>query len=662
MTSNKLFLGFRETGETVELGIEALQKHIACFGASGSGKTVACKVIVEEVARAGIPVIAFDPQGDIASLIHPETDNQLLESRGVSPAIRDAYAHIVEVVIWTPGSSKGLPLSINPLGFDEVSDLSAEDRLRFLSASAKNVAGLIGYDTDNDDGKSAESALTVVFEYCAARHISMRSFGELIDLLTDLPESVNSIIRPVMPSRPMEELIRKLRLMTMGSRKLIFETGFPASIEVLLGLDQPENPHTRISVIYLNTLGSQQEKEFFMASITQMLYNWLLRNPLKKGQDGLQALLYIDEIAPFLPPVKMPACKESLMLLFKQARKYGLGCLIATQNPGDIDYKSIAQISTYCIGNLKTNQDLNKIETRLEAIAPQRAKEILTQIPALSSGNFVLLSPDSFSDEIRFRIRWLVTRHDVISEDQLAELVSGETRNLYRVHVKKPEDTFQSNTNPTTTDTPDNHANTHDAGKKTSEQENGDLVLIAAHRVFEADLFKKINPFLPGKFFGLIRFEKLQEASFDYMPIIKIEMIYTKRKSWFSKQLAEIPLNLYLDYRSYEIVTISSRTIRFEPMARIEPHKIEDFDQRVHFIEEKKENVGFDFRKLGRKLDQEEVSTFISRKYNVRVQKIRLVLLPVWDCLLSHKQSAAQRRLLLDACLAFRIEHKTHII
>jgi hypothetical protein len=97
-------------------------------------------------------------------------------------------------------------------------------------------------------------------------------------------------------------------------------------------------------------------------------------------------------------------------------------------------------------------------------------------------------------------------------------------------------------------------------------------------------------------------------------------------------------------------------------MARIEPHKIEDFDQRVHFIEEKKENVGFDFRKLGRKLDQEEVSTFISRKYNVRVQKIRLVLLPVWDCLLSHKQSAAQRRLLLDACLAFRIEHKTHII
>jgi hypothetical protein len=493
-----------------------------------------------------------------------------------------------------------------------------------------------------------------VFEYCAARHISMRSFGELIDLLTDLPESVNNIIRPVMPARSMEELIRKLRLMTMGSRKLIFETGFPATIEALLGLDRADNPRTRISVIYLNTLGSQQEKEFFMANITQMLYNWLLRNPLKKGQDGLQALLYIDEIAPFLPPVKMPACKESLMLLFKQARKYGLGCLIATQNPGDIDYKSIAQISTYCIGNLKTNQDLNKIETRLEAIAPQRTKEILGLIPALSSGNFVLLSPDTFSDEIKFRIRWLVTRHDVISEDQLTELVGSEIRSQYLVNRKKPEDTFQT-TNPPFTETPGTTTSPVQSDKKSSEEKDNDIVLIAAHKVFEADLFKKIRPYLPGKLFGLIKFEKLQEASFDYLPLIKVGMVYTKRKSWFTKQTIEIPLNLYLDYRSFEIVTISKRTILFEPLARIEPHRIEDFDHRVQFAGERRDKVAFDFRRLGRKLDHEEVRTILSRKYNVTVESIELLLLPVWDCTLSNRKTGAGRSLIVDACLGYRI-------
>ena len=122
-----------------------------------------------------------------------------------------------------------------------------------------------------------------------------------------------------------------------------------------------------MSVIYLNTLQTQEEKEFFIASITQLMYQWMLLNPLKNGQDGLQGLYYIDEIAPFIPPVKKPACKESLMLLFKQARKYGIGCLIATQNPGDMDYKALAQFSTTNLGKLTQKQDLKKVQPILEA-------------------------------------------------------------------------------------------------------------------------------------------------------------------------------------------------------------------------------------------------------------------------------------------------------
>jgi len=181
--------------------------------------------------------------------------------------------------------------------------MDAEDKIRFLSATAKNLVSLIGFDNSTDEGKSAESILTVVFEYCINTNISLRGFKNLIELLSDLPESVATIIETISSEKLLKLLIKKLSLLTLGSRKLIFETGVPANINVLLGLDDP-NGKTRISIIYLNTLHTQEEKEFFMANITQMLYNWMLKHPLSEGQEGIQCAYYIDEIAPYIPPVK----------------------------------------------------------------------------------------------------------------------------------------------------------------------------------------------------------------------------------------------------------------------------------------------------------------------------------------------------------------------
>ncbi|MBZ0242187.1 MAG: DUF853 domain-containing protein, partial [Bacteroidales bacterium] len=260
----KMLLGFSEE-KAIELELKTIQRHIACFGASGSGKTVACKVISEELALQCIPMIIFDPQGDIASLINPETDDDLLVSKGLNPDVRRQLSEDTEVIIWTPGSSKGLPLSINPLQFEQVSGMDAEDRLRFFSATAKNVIELIGYDADTDDGKSAESVLSSVFDYCFQKKIHLDSFTGLIDLLTDLPESVNELVMKISNQKDMQELVKKLRFLTIGSRKLIFETGFPATIDALLGLNEHDTGKTRLSVIYLNTLATQEEKEFFMA-------------------------------------------------------------------------------------------------------------------------------------------------------------------------------------------------------------------------------------------------------------------------------------------------------------------------------------------------------------------------------------------------------------
>ena len=104
------------------ISLNTLQRHFACFGSSGSGKTVASKVMIEELAKTGTPIIAFDPQGDIASLALTASVDDLREN-GVDPKIQEVFQENVEVVIWTPGSSKGIPICINPLQFDEMKNM-----------------------------------------------------------------------------------------------------------------------------------------------------------------------------------------------------------------------------------------------------------------------------------------------------------------------------------------------------------------------------------------------------------------------------------------------------------------------------------------------------------------------------------------------------------
>lgn len=650
----KMLLGFSEK-QAVELDLKTLQRHIACFGASGSGKTVACKVISEELALQRIPMIIFDPQGDIASLINPETDDDLLVAKGLNPDVRHQMTENTEVIIWTPGSSKGLPLSINPLQFEQVSGMDAEDRLRFFSATAKNVIELIGYDADTDDGKSAESVLSSVFDYCFQKKIHLDSFTGLIDLLTDLPESVNELVMKISNQKDMQELIKKLRFLTIGSRKLIFETGFPATIDALLGLNEHDTGKTRLSVIYLNTLSTQEEKEFFMAYIAQMLYNWMLQNPLQSGQDGLQASLYIDEIAPYLPPVKMPSCKESLMLLFKQARKYGVGCVIATQNPGDIDYKSIAQISTYLIGSLKTKQDLAKIETRIESLAPVSAGELMQKIPALKKGAFLLLSPDEAQKIQQFQVRWLLTRHDVISEEQLSGLIPDELRERYQKSVTpKPKQPIVSE--PIVVESEKEIAPPEKAEESTDEK-----VLVVDFSIRERSLSKALKPHIEHKTLNLIALEKLESATFAYYPMLKASMIFNNKKGIFRKKIEQVPVNLYLNYKDQQIMIIKGGKMTFEPLIEMNPDKIDDIDGLIMPTAKSRSEIDYDFRKLGKKVSAEEVRKLLERKYDVEVNEVELLLYPVWNCRIQHKQTGNIRLLTIDAVMGYPLVNLSDI-
>jgi len=631
----KIQLGSTKDG-TLDFSIETLQRHFACFGSSGSGKTVACKVLIEELAMKGIPVIAFDPQGDIASLVLPE-EADVVKKYGTDPAIHENFINNVEVVVWTPGSSKGLSICINPLQFDGVEELSLEDRTRYLSATAKNISSLVGYDLTADPGKTAEAILNEIFKYSVNQNKNLQDFSDVVSLLLDMPESVEDVVVTIATDKFLRGLIKKLNLLCLGSRKLIFQTGTSANIDTLLGLDEP-NGKTRISVIYLNTLHTVEEKEFFISSIAQALYRWMLKNPIASGQKGVQCALFIDEIAPYIPPVRKPACKESLELLFRQGRKYGISCVIATQSPGDIDYKAIGQFSTFTLGTLNTRQDIEKVRRRLESIAPKEVDYIVKKMPALQPGQFLVVSPDEFNEVQELRVRWLVTKHVVLTENQLAEQITDELRERYP--YEEPEEQIKI-------------LLPEEEGSEDQFQEDGlttvidmEVVLRVQNKVFERELKRKIKPYLSGV---MIKSDKLSDTKFHYLPLIKVALIFYKKKGLFKKTVKEIPENLYIDFKTKNLLYVKNNQFRFNSVVDVDPHKISDLDDHCKIESVHKDKIDYDFRKLGgKKLSIKAIENMMERKYPVKVKDVKLLLFPTWECTIKGKKGKSVRTVVLD--------------
>lgn len=415
----KLRLGPGDDGPPVEFGTETLRRHAVFLGSSGSGKTVACKVICEEAALAGIPVIAVDPQGDIASLKIPG-DEAEIRARGGDDAARRRFAETVSVRLFTPGSDSGIALGANPLALPRAFR-SEEDRVRSLSVVAGTVARLLGNETEGAAGRAVAAFLYTALD---AAQRAGRVPATLADLAAAIAESREggAAGEPLLSPRQRSQVEKGLRVLSVGAARLLYGRGAPIDVARLLSPDR--DGRTRLSVVLLNSLGSQEEKDVFVSVLASAVHSFMLAHPSER----LQALFYIDEIAPFLPPVRKPASKEALRLLFKQARKFGIGCLVATQNPGDIDYTALSQFGTWGLGRLATRQDIRKVSGVVKSLDPAGAEAILAELPALAPGRFVVLSPDEFPSPRRVRVRWLLTRHRTLEESAVRELTPDSER------------------------------------------------------------------------------------------------------------------------------------------------------------------------------------------------------------------------------------------
>jgi Helicase HerA, central domain/Helicase HerA-like C-terminal len=391
---NELDSATRKPRGRLELDPTDLLTHGLIVGMTGSGKTGLAIDLIEEALKQGIPVLAIDPKGDLANLlllfdrlapeqfaawIDPETARRQgqtpeqagaeaaaqwtrgLASWGLSAAdVADLRARH-EAVIYTPGSRAGVPLGmLQSLEAPKGSfDAQEEDLRDEISGIVAGLLGLVGIDAD--PLRSREAILLGTLIETAWRQGKGMSLETLIPAVADPPfDKLGALpVETVYPRRDRESLMLALNNLIASPSFEEWREGEPLDIERML---RAADGRPRLSIISTSHL-SDAERLFVTALVLDKVKTWMRR---QGGTTQLRALVYMDEIYGYFPPHPAnPPTKRPLITLLKQARAQGVGVVLATQNPVDLDYKGLANIGVWLVGKLQTAQDRDRLREGL---------------------------------------------------------------------------------------------------------------------------------------------------------------------------------------------------------------------------------------------------------------------------------------------------------
>ncbi|WP_322516385.1 DUF87 domain-containing protein [Rhodopseudomonas palustris] len=317
--------------EPISLPLRLLPRHTAIIAGSGSGKTVLLRRIVEEAALAGIPAIVIDPNNDLSRLgdqwpVRPETFT------GADDDKASLYASKVEVVVWTPGVHGGNPLFLPVMpDFAGLGD-DKDERQQATEMAAETLGPLAGAKTALQRGVLVETL----------RHFAAGGGGDLkrfIELLTELPDGLSPIGNAAKLAAGMADQLHA----AVATNPLLRADG--PVLDPRLLFFGPDPARVRLSVINLSGLATEASREDFVNRLQMTLFSWIKRHPSKTG------LLYvIDEAQTFLPAQKPALSLGSGIKLVAQARKYGLGMIVATQVPRGVHNQVVSNCTTQFIG------------------------------------------------------------------------------------------------------------------------------------------------------------------------------------------------------------------------------------------------------------------------------------------------------------------------
>jgi hypothetical protein len=696
------FLGKEQGTQTpVELPVEALHRHLMAIGASGSGKTVLCKCMMEEAVRHNIPVVIVDPQGDISSLAL-KGDPETIESHGIPLTMQDEFFEKARIAIFTPASSKGIPISVNPLSFPS-EDTPHEEAILAIDMTATSLSSFLGYDLDSDAGKGAKAYLFTLLEHLWRKGETIKDMEHMAEIVLKPPTEIAEMLQSFVTKRDPEDIARKLRFLTVGTPSLMFQKGVQIDMDMFMDKSDGKVP---LNIIYMNTLSSTNDKQFFLATLLRELYCWMLKNP----SEDIQLLFYVDEIAPYIPPYpRNPPPKEAYAFLFKQARKYGVGLVAATQNITDIDYKALAQVNTWCLGRLMTQQDIARVKQIIQSIDPTHAEAVLQKLPSLRTGEFLMLSPDVYEDVVNFQVRWLVTAHLTMDEQDIPQALAPETKQFFNKFLQKQEKT-EKISKPALPSAP-----TQPPSKTLAERiqlllnsvrqsvsaeyvaENlsvlvndveralnslvrskvvkksrvkGDEeylywlskfgfepsknvmgeVLAVPTRITQVDAFKRAKSWLEGGF--LSKKEEFYDATFSHMPIWKVSATrQSKRLFFFSREELD---SYYLSGTTGALISIEKDAMLFHKLITKSAGKLKDLDDddEITFIPRLPKEVP---RIPKVKIGRDKIYSTLRLTLGVRPVSSELVMLPVWTLKVRHKKKQKKRTIIMDAATGRRI-------
>jgi hypothetical protein len=418
-----------------------LVTHAVCVGMTGSGKTGLCLALLEEAAIDGIPAILIDPKGDLGNLLltfpglsgpefEPWVNEEEARNEGLSVsdfAIREAAAwkrglaewgqdgdrirrlhEAADFSIYTPGSTAGRPLSVlksfsaPPAAVREDAELFRER----VAGTVTSLLGLLGVEADAVQGREHILLSTILStRWGEGRDIAL---GEWVQLIQNPPVTRVGVmdLESVFPAKDRFALAVRLNNLLASSGFAAWMQGDPLDVAALL---HTPTGKPRLSIISIAHL-ADAERMFVVSLLLNQVVSWVRTQP---GTTSLRALLYMDEIFGYFPPIANPPSKLPLLTLLKQARAYGLGVVLATQNPVDLDYKGLANAGTWFVGRLQTERDKARVLEGLDgAAAAAGANFDRTAMDKALAGlgkRLFLMNNVHESGPVLFQVRWAMS-------------------------------------------------------------------------------------------------------------------------------------------------------------------------------------------------------------------------------------------------------------
>jgi len=415
---NSIFAG-RElhAHRPVTLNRGVMKRHTAVLGGSGSGKTTLALSLIEQFLARGIPAVLIDRKGDLCSYANPDVWRADPDEPPERAIEREKLGEAVDVAVYTPGRSSGRPISITllPNGVDELPEYE-QQLLANLSAAA---LGDMLHMKKSAMHQKQSGTLSVALRLLGARSSHEVSLSDLITFLEDEDPELTDLTQRMDPSGKIRrDLVAQLDSLRYRNAALFDTCGESLRMDALLGIGAYAKPgRTRLSVIYTGFLGDNENILFWVSQFLSEALRFCQRNP----NDELQAVVMFDEADLYIPANSKPATAEPLQSLLKRARSAGLGLMLATQSPGDLDYKSRDQITSWFIGRVREDTALRKLKAAFQA---ESGLDPAAVLPHQTVGQFHLVQEGL--------VRSMKAQRSLVTADQVPfdriEQLARETR------------------------------------------------------------------------------------------------------------------------------------------------------------------------------------------------------------------------------------------